>query len=182
MPNNPLSPYALQKVVGELYLQMFTSLYKLETVTIRYFNVFGPRQDPSSPYSGVISLFATALLEKRRPTIYGDGEQTRDFTYVANVVDGVLRACEAPRASGQVINVATGSRISLNQLFESMRRLIGADVQPLYQGDRAGDVRDSQADISRAKDILGYQPIVPFEEGLRLTVDWYRSLNSAATT
>jgi UDP-glucose 4-epimerase len=182
MPNNPLSPYALQKVVGELYLQMFTSLYKLETVTIRYFNVFGPRQDPSSPYSGVISLFATALLEKRRPTIYGDGEQTRDFTYVANVVDGVLRACEAPKASGQVINVATGSRISLNQLFESMRRLIGADVQPLYQGDRAGDVRDSQADISRAKDILGYQPIVPFEEGLRLTVDWYRSLNSAATT
>jgi nucleoside-diphosphate-sugar epimerase len=182
MPNNPLSPYALQKVVGELYLQMFTSLYNLETVTIRYFNVFGPRQDPSSPYSGVISLFATALLEKRRPTIYGDGEQTRDFTYVANVVDGALRACEAPNASGQVINVATGSRISLNQLFEAMRRLIGVDVEPQYHSTRAGDVRDSQADIRRARELLGYQPIVPFEEGLRLTVDWYRSLNSAATT
>jgi UDP-glucose 4-epimerase len=180
MPNSPLSPYALQKVVGELYLQMFTSLYNLETVTIRYFNVFGPRQDPTSPYSGVISLFATSLLENRAPTIYGDGEQTRDFTYVANVVDGVLRACTAPKASGQIINVATGSRISLNQLFESMRRLIGADIKPLYQSPRAGDVRDSQADITRAKQILGYQPLVPFEEGLKLTVDWYRNLSSAA--
>ncbi len=180
MPNRPLSPYALQKVVGEQYLQMFTSLYELETVTIRYFNVFGPRQDPSSPYSGVISLFATALLENRSPTIYGDGEQTRDFTYVANVVDGVLRACEAPKASGQVINVATGVRISLNQLFESMRRLIGADAEPQYQAFRAGDVKDSQADIRRAKEILGYQPIVPFEEGLRRTVDWYRSMRSPA--
>src|SRR5262245_47024628 len=130
MPTSPLSPYALQKVVGEQYLQMFTSLYELETVTIRYFNVFGPRQDPSSPYSGVISLFATALLENRAPTIYGNGEQTRDFTYVANVVDGVLRACEAPGASGQIINVATGNRISLNQLFEAMRRLIGVDIKP----------------------------------------------------
>jgi nucleoside-diphosphate-sugar epimerase len=176
MPNSPLSPYALQKVVGEQYLQMFTSLYNLETVTIRYFNVFGPRQDPSSPYSGVISLFASALLENRAPTIYGDGEQTRDFTYVANVVDGVLRACEAPGASGQIINVATGNRISLNQLFEAMRRLIGVDIKPQYTGDRAGDVRDSQADIARAREILGYQPLVSFEEGLRRTVDWYRTL------
>ena len=112
MPTNPLSPYALQKVVGEQYLQLFTRLYGLETVSIRYFNVFGPRQDPSSPYSGVISVFATALIENRSPTIYGDGEQTRDFTYVANVVDGVLRACEAAGASGEVINVATGGRIS----------------------------------------------------------------------
>src|SRR5688572_21716601 len=117
MPSNPLSPYALQKVVGEQYLQMFTQLYGLETVSIRYFNVFGPRQDPSSPYSGVISVFAKALIENRSPTIYGDGEQTRDFTFVANVVDGVLRACEADGASGEVINVATGGRISLNQLF-----------------------------------------------------------------
>jgi len=120
MPTNPLSPYALQKVVGEQYLQMFTRLYGLETVSIRYFNVFGPRQDPSSPYSGVISVFATALLENRPPTIYGDGEQTRDFTYVANVVDGVLRACEAPKANGEIINVATGGRISLNKLFYAM--------------------------------------------------------------
>ena len=180
MPTSPLSPYALQKVVGEQYLQMFTSLYGLETVTIRYFNVFGPRQDPSSPYSGVISLFATALLENRAPTIYGDGEQSRDFTYVANVVDGVLRACEATGASGRVINVATGSSISLNALFEAMRRLIGATVKPEYAEPRAGDVRDSLADLRLAKEILGYKPIVPFEEGLRRTVEWYRTL--AATT
>jgi nucleoside-diphosphate-sugar epimerase len=178
MPSSPLSPYALQKVVGEQYLQMFTTLYTLETVTIRYFNVFGPRQDPGSPYSGVISLFATALLENRAPTIYGDGEQTRDFTYVANVVDGVLRACQAPGAVGRVINVATGSRVSLNQLFETMRRLIGVDVTPLYGPPRAGDVQDSQADISRAREILGYEPSVTFEEGLRRTVDWYRTLRT----
>jgi nucleoside-diphosphate-sugar epimerase len=175
MPNSPLSPYALQKVVGEQYLQMFTALYGLETVTIRYFNVFGPRQDPSSPYSGVISLFVTALLENRAPTIYGNGEQSRDFTYVANVVDGVLRAAEAPGASGTVINVATGRRISLNELFEAIREIVGADVKPVYAGNRDGDVRDSQADISRARKVLGYEPIVPFEEGLRLTIDWYRS-------
>jgi len=181
MPNSPLSPYALQKVVGEQYLQMFSTLYTLETVTIRYFNVFGPRQDPGSPYSGVISLFATALLDNRPPTIYGDGEQTRDFTYVANVVDGVLRACQAPHAVGRVINVATGTRVSLNQLFEAMRRLIGADVQPVYGPSRAGDVQDSQADISRARELLGYQPIVPFEEGLKRTVDWYRALPAATT-
>jgi nucleoside-diphosphate-sugar epimerase len=180
LPTSPLSPYALQKVVGEQYLKMFTALYGLETVTIRYFNVFGPRQDPSSPYSGVISLFAMALLENRAPTIYGDGEQSRDFTYVANVVDGVLRACEAPGASGRIINVATGSSISLNALFEAMRRLIGATVKPEYVGPRAGDVRDSLADLSLAREILGYRPIVPLEEGLRLTVEWYRSLAAAS--
>jgi nucleoside-diphosphate-sugar epimerase len=182
MPNSPLSPYALQKVVGEQYLQLFTQLYNLETVTIRYFNVFGPRQDPGSPYSGVISLFATALLENRAPTIYGNGEQTRDFTYVANVVDGVLRACEAPGAVGRVVNVATGTRVSLNQLFEAMRRLIGADVKPQYGPSRAGDVQDSQADIRRAREILGYEPIVAFEEGLKRTVDWYRTITPAAQT
>src|SRR5918996_548302 len=127
MPTAPLSPYALQKLVAEQYCQMFTRLYGLETVTIRYFNVFGPRQDPSSPYSGVISLFISALCDGRPPTIYGDGEQTRDFTYVENVVDGALRATEAPAAVGQVINVATGGRVSLNQLFETMRRQIGVD-------------------------------------------------------
>jgi nucleoside-diphosphate-sugar epimerase len=180
MPNTPLSPYALQKVVGEQYLQMFTKLYGLETVSTRYFNVFGPRQDPSSPYSGVISVFATALLDGRSPTIFGDGEQTRDFTYIANVVDGVLRACEADDASGQVINVATGGRVSLNTLFETMRRLIGADVQPRYAEPRAGDVRDSQADITKARRILGYEPSVSFEEGLRKTVEWYRASRTAA--
>jgi nucleoside-diphosphate-sugar epimerase len=178
MAPNPLSPYALQKVVGEQYLQMFTQLYGLETVSIRYFNVFGPRQDPSSPYSGVISVFATALLENRSPNIYGDGEQTRDFTYVANVVDGVLRACEAPDASGEVINVATGGRISLNDLFREMKKIVGATAEPTYAEPRAGDVRDSQADIRKAREILGYEPIVSFEEGLERTIEWYRTATS----
>jgi nucleoside-diphosphate-sugar epimerase len=182
MPNGPLSPYALQKVIGEQYLQMFTKLYGLETVTIRYFNVFGPRQDPSSPYSGVISVFATALLDGRSPKIYGDGEQTRDFTYVANVVDGVLRACEAPGVSGEIINVATGGRISLNELFRTMRELIGGSIEPTYSDPRPGDVRDSQADISKARRLLGYEPTVSFEEGLRRTVEWYRTFAAAATT
>jgi nucleoside-diphosphate-sugar epimerase len=180
MPTRPLSPYALQKVIGEEYLKMFTSLYGLETVTIRYFNVFGPRQDPSSPYSGVISVFATALLDNRSPMIFGDGEQTRDFTYVSNVVDGVLRACEAPGASGEVINVATGGRISLNQLFRTMRRMIGSSVEPKYAEPRAGDVRDSQADIAKAKRLLGYEPTVSFEDGLQRTVDWYRTATAMA--
>src|SRR5512134_2970405 len=142
MPTNPLSPYALQKLVAEQYCRMFTRLYGFETVTIRYFNVFGPRQDPGSPYSGVISLFISSLCEGRRPTIYGDGEHTRDFTYVANVVDGVLRACTAPKASGEVINVATGGRVSLNQLFSAIRELTGARVDPAYAAPRAGDVKD----------------------------------------
>ena len=174
MATAPLSPYALQKLVSEQYCQMFTQLYGLETVTIRYFNVFGPRQDPSSPYSGVISLFIRALVEGRAPTIYGDGEQTRDFTYVANVVDGVLRACSAPDASGEVINVATGGRISLNELFRALRDLTDAGVEPLYAATRAGDVRDSQADIDKAGRLLGYQPTVTLEQGLEKTVAWFR--------
>ena len=181
MPTGPLSPYALQKVVGEQYLQMFTRLYGIETVSIRYFNVFGARQDPSSPYSGVISVFATALLDNRSPNIYGDGEQTRDFTYVANVVDGVLKACEAPRASGEIINVATGGRISLNTLFRAMRDIIGGTVEPTYLPGRQGDVRDSQADITKARALLGYEPIVSFEEGLAHTIEWYRTARTAAT-
>jgi nucleoside-diphosphate-sugar epimerase len=174
MGTAPLSPYALQKLVAEQYCQMFTALYGLETVTIRYFNVFGPRQDPSSPYSGVISLFIRALVEGRAPTIYGDGGQTRDFTYVANVVDGVLRACTAPSASGEVINVATGGRISLNELFRAVKKLTGADVEPIYKETRAGDVRDSQADISKARRLLGYEPHVGLEQGLDQTVAWFR--------
>jgi UDP-glucose 4-epimerase len=175
MPTNPLSPYALQKLVAEQYCQLFTKLYGFETVTIRYFNVFGPRQDPGSPYSGVISLFSTALLEGRQPIIYGDGEQTRDFTYVANVVDGVLRACEAPNAAGEVINVATGGRISLNELLRVMNRICGTSEKPIYRDLRAGDVRDSQADISKAKSLLGYTPLVNLEDGLRQTLDWCRA-------
>ena len=181
MPVDPMSPYALQKVVGEQYLRMFTRLYGLETVSIRYFNVFGPRQDPTSPYSGVISVFATALIENRPPKIYGDGEQTRDFTYVANVVDGVLRACEAPKANGEIINVATGGRISLNQLFYAMRDVVGGTLEPIYGESRQGDVRDSQADIQKAKALLGYEPTVPFEEGLARTIAWYRTAGAATT-
>jgi nucleoside-diphosphate-sugar epimerase len=181
MPADPMSPYALQKVVGEQYLRMFTRLYGLETVSIRYFNVFGPRQDPTSPYSGVISVFATALIENRPPKIYGDGEQTRDFTYVANVVDGVLRACEAPNASGEIINVATGGRISLNQLFYAMRDIVGGTLEPIYGESRQGDVRDSQADIRKAKALLGYEPIVSFEEGLARTIAWYRTASAPTT-
>jgi nucleoside-diphosphate-sugar epimerase len=179
MPTAPLSPYALQKLVVEQYCQMFTALYGLETVTTRYFNVFGPRQDPSSPYSGVISLFISALCDGRQPTIYGDGEHTRDFTYVANVVDGVLRACHAPNVSGEVINVATGGRVSLNRLFTTVRDLVGAKVEPIYAPPRAGDVKDSQADIGKAKAFLGYTPMVPFEQGLGSTVAWYRSTVAA---
>jgi nucleoside-diphosphate-sugar epimerase len=175
MPTGPLSPYALQKLVAEQYCQMFTELYGFETVTIRYFNVFGPRQDPGSPYSGVISLFSAAVLEGRRPTIYGDGEQTRDFTYVANVVDGVLRACEAPRAAGEVINVATGGRISLNELLRTINRIVGTSIEPIYAEPRAGDVRDSQADITKAKTLLGYVPTVNLEQGLQKTLEWARA-------
>ena len=179
MAPNPRSPYALQKLIGEQYCRLFAELYGLDTVATRYFNVFGPRQDPSSPYSGVISLFITALIEGRRPAIHGDGEQTRDFTYVANVVDGVLRACEAPGVKGRVLNVATGGRVSVNQLFRALRDLIGADVEPVYGHPREGDVRDSQADITLAGEWLGYQPTVSFEEGLRRTVAWYRETASA---
>ena len=181
MPTGPLSPYALQKLVGEQYMQLFTKLYGLETVSIRYFNVFGPRQDPSSPYSGVISLFATAILDGVAPTICGDGEQTRDFTYVANVVDGVLRACTA-NASGEVINVATGGTISINELCRRMAQLAGVDIRPVHIEARLGDVRNSQADISKARRLLGYEPIVSFEDGLAKTLDWYKAQRSSAAS
>jgi UDP-glucose 4-epimerase len=175
MPTNPLSPYALQKLMSEMYGQMFTRLYGFETVTTRYFNVFGPRQDPSSPYSGVISLFIKALHEGTRPVIYGDGGQTRDFTYVTNVVDGVIRAAETPGVGGEVFNVATNGRISLNELLATLKKIFGSNVEPIYKDARMGDVRDSQADISKAQRLLGYQPIVGLEEGLRQTVDWFKT-------
>lgn len=174
MPPNPLSPYALHKQVGEQYAQMFTRLYGLETVTTRYFNVFGPRQDPTSPYSGVISLFIKALLEGTAPIIHGDGGQTRDFTYVANVVDGVLRAAAAPGIGGEVFNIATNGRTSLNQLLSVLQTIIGVGPPAVYQPARGGDVRDSQADISKAERMLGYRPTVTMEEGLRATVAWYK--------
>ena len=175
MPTRPMTPYALQKLVSEQYGQMFTRLYGLEVVTTRYFNVFGPRQDPGSPYSGVISLFIKALIEGTRPVIYGDGGQTRDFTFVANVVDGVLRAAGAPDVGGEVFNVATGGRVSLNQLLAILKEILGSDVEPIYKDARAGDVRDSQADVAKAERLLGYRPTVTLEDGLRHTVAWFRS-------
>ena len=177
MRPSPITPYALQKYIGEQYCQLFTSLYGLETVTTRYFNVFGPRQAPDSPYSGVISLFIKALLAGQSPLIHGDGRQTRDFTYVANVVDGVLRAATAEGGSGEVINVATGGRISLLELVRAVQLILGSDKAPTFDPPREGDVKDSQADIFKARKMLGYDPSVPFEDGLRQTVAWFKTLS-----
>jgi UDP-glucose 4-epimerase len=171
----PLSPYAAGKLMGEHYLRIFAELYGMETLTLRYFNVFGPRQDPGSPYSGVISLFTTALLGGRTPVIYGDGRQTRDFTYVANVVDGNLRALRAKRLRGQVVNLATGRSVSLRELLAVLSRAIGRPGRPRYEAPRQGDIRHSLADIRLARRLLGYRPRVDFETGLRRTVDWYRA-------
>lgn len=179
MPASPLSPYALQKVIGEQYCRLFTRLYGLETVCTRYFNVFGPRQDPGSAYSGVISLFASAIQQGRAPVIYGDGEQTRDFTYVANAVEGVLAAVDAPDVSGTVINVATGRRISLNALLDVMNRVSGTSVRAEYREPRVGDIHDSQADIGRAQALLGYTPRTSLEEGLEHTFAWLRRAAAA---
>jgi len=175
MPTNPMTPYALQKMVSEQYGQMFTRLYGLEVVTTRYFNVFGPRQDPGSPYSGVISLFIKALFDGTRPVMYGDGGQTRDFTFVGNVVEGVLLAAETPGVGGEVFNVAVGGRVSLNELLATLKKIVGSDVEPIYQEARQGDVRDSQADIAKAERLLGYRPAVTLEDGLRQTVAWFET-------
>jgi nucleoside-diphosphate-sugar epimerase len=171
----PLSPYALAKVAGEQYCGLFGRLYGLETVALRYFNVFGPRQDPDSPYSGVLSKFLAAYLRGAPPTIFGDGEQSRDFIYVANVVDATLRACTAPGASGHVINIGTGNRVTLNHTIQVLDALFGRKTQPRYAPPRPGDVLHSQADISLARRLLGYQPQVGFEEGLRRSLEWYRT-------
>jgi UDP-N-acetylglucosamine/UDP-N-acetyl-alpha-D-glucosaminouronate 4-epimerase len=180
MKTKPLSPYALQKLVGEQYCQLFTSLYGLETVTIRYFNVFGPRQDPGSPYSGVISLFIKALIEGQPPTIYGDGKQTRDFTYVTDVVNGVLLACTAKDVVGEVINVANGGRVTLLELIRALQVILCKEVEPVFAPAREGDVRDSQADVFKARQLLGYSPGVSFGEGLRRTVNWYKTSMAVA--
>lgn len=172
---SPLSPYAVAKLVGEFYSQVFTRAFGLETVCLRYFNVFGPRQDPSSPYSGVISKFITALLEGQTPVIYGDGEQSRDFTYVENVVLANLSAAQAPNAAGQVMNLGLCERTTLNQLLGELQRIIGTSLPARYEAPRAGDIRHSLADITRAETLLGYRPSVGLAEGLRRTVEWYRS-------
>lgn len=173
---SPLSPYAVAKLAGEYYCHAFYRTYGLETVCIRYFNVFGPRQDPNSPYSAVIPLFITALLSGRRPVVYGDGEQSRDFTYVANVVHGNLLAADAERAVGQTINVANGRSTSLLSLITQLNELLGTEVEPEFQPARVGDVKHSLADITRAQDLLGYEPIVSFEDGLRRSMAFYSEL------
>ena len=171
----PLSPYAVAKLVGEYYCQVFTRVYGLETISLRYFNVFGPRQDPSSQYSGVISRFISALLNDQKPVIYGTGEQSRDFTYIDNVVDANLKAAETNRGIGLTINIANGERISLNQLLSEVKELTGRkDVEAEYQKPRAGDVMHSLADISRARDLLGFEPRVGLREGLQWTIDWWK--------
>jgi len=175
MPVNPLSPYALQKFVGERYAKMYFELFGLETVSLRYFNVFGPRQDPSSEYSAVIPKFICKLLHGQPLTIFGDGEQSRDFTHVDNVVDANCLALTSEEAVGKVYNVGCGERISLNQLVRLLEKILGVAAKVEYQPPRSGDVRHSLADINLAKNALGYSPRVSIEDGLRKTVDWFRS-------
>ena len=178
----PLSPYAVAKLVGEYYSQVFTRVYGLETISLRYFNVFGPRQDPSSQYSGVISRFISALLKDETPIIYGDGEQSRDFTYIDNVVDANLKAAESTKGIGQIINIANGERITLNRLLEQLKELTGkSNAVADYREPRAGDVRHSLADISRARDLLGFEPRVDLRTGLELTLDWWKTSRFATT-
>ncbi|HXX43452.1 MAG TPA: SDR family oxidoreductase [Candidatus Acidoferrales bacterium] len=174
MPAEPISPYGVTKYVGELYAQVFGRVYGLENASVRYFNVFGPRQDPTSQYSGVLSRFMLAAIREEPLTIYGDGEQSRDFTYVENVVDETLRACNASGASGKVFNGGTGARITLNQVVKLLEKIVGKKLQVKYDPPRAGDIRDSQADIALAKKVLGYAPRVMFEEGLTRTWEWYK--------
>ena len=175
MRPEPLSPYAAAKLVGEYYCQVWSRVYGFETVCLRYFNVFGPRQDPSSQYSGVISRFISALASGGRPVIYGDGEQSRDFTYISNVVDGNLRAAESLQAVGRVINVATGQQTTLNELLAALKKITGrTEVEAEYREPRLGDVRHSLADITRAREWLGYEPRVGLEEGLRQTLEWWK--------
>ena len=174
---NPISPYAVAKLAGEHYMGAFARVYGLETVVLRYFNVFGPYQDPTSHYSGVLAIFCRRMLAGEQVTIYGDGEQSRDFTYIDNVVHANLLAAAAPadKVSGKMMNMATGSRITLNETFSILCDLTGYRGKPIYAEERAGDIRDSLADIGLAEELLGYKPLVDFREGLSRTVDWYRS-------
>jgi UDP-glucose 4-epimerase len=183
MMPNPISPYAVAKLASEHYMVSFYRCYGLETVCLRYFNIFGPRQDPSSPYSGVLAKFITQMLQAEQPTIFGDGSQSRDFTYIDNAVNANLLAALAPAANvaGQVFNVATGTRVDLNQTFEALKKLTGYSGKVKYAPEREGDIKHSLADISRAAQQFGYRPSVDFEEGLKRTVQWYRGQGKAAS-
>jgi len=174
MPSLPLSPYAISKFVGEQYCTVFAGLYGLQTVSLRYFNVFGPRQDPNSPYAAVMPAFITHLLRGEPPIIFGDGEQSRDFCYVENVVDANLRAAKAPKLGGAVVNIACGERATLNEILTEMNRVLGTHITAEYRPARAGDVRHSLADITAAQKLLGYVPRVKLAEGLRRTIAWYQ--------
>jgi len=174
MEPNPLSPYGGQKLFAEIYCQVFWRAYQFETVALRYFNVFGPRQDPSSQYSGVLAIFIPAVLENRRPTIYGDGTQSRDFTYVANIVEANLLACTAPGIAGEAFNAACGDRITVNSMLDQVNKLAGKNIAPIYAPARTGDILHSQADVAKARRMMGYKAKTSFEEGLRRTVEWYR--------
>jgi UDP-glucose 4-epimerase len=177
MVPDPISPYAVSKLAGEHYMASFWRVYGLETVSLRYFNVFGPHQDAASQYSGVLARFITLMLRGEQPSIYGDGEQSRDFTYIENVVSANLLACSAPtvQVAGKAMNAATGSRITLNRTFEVLKKLTGYQGEPRFEAERAGDIKHSHADISMAQKLLGYRPAVGFEEGLAKTVAWYRN-------
>lgn len=171
---DPLSPYAVGKLVGEYYLSVFAKVYGLETISLRYFNVFGPGQDPASQYAAAIPAFVTAILKDKPPTIYGDGEQSRDFTYIDNVVHANLLAARAKKTAGEVINVACGEAVTVNAIIAEINRLLGKKVQPNYVAARAGDVKHSLADISEARKLIGFEPVVLFQEGLEKSIDWYR--------
>ena len=183
MPPNPISPYAVAKLASEYYMKSFSRCYGLETVCLRYFNIFGPRQDPSSPYSGVLAKFITQMLKGEPPTIFGDGTQSRDFTYIENVVSANLLAAKAPAAqvTGQMFNIATGTRFDLNHTFQLLKKIIGFQGEVKYAPERAGDVKHSLADLSCAEKQLGYKPLVNFEEGLRRTAEWYRGEGKATS-
>jgi nucleoside-diphosphate-sugar epimerase len=174
MTPQPLSPYAASKLMGEYYCAVYAHVYGMSTVSLRYFNIFGPRQDPKSQYSAVIPIFASHLLAGTQPSIFGDGEQSRDFTYIENVVEANILASRCERARGQTVNIACGGHYTLNDLFNQMRGIIGSSIAPRYAEPRAGDVRHSHADISAAEKLIGYKVAVPFVEGLRRTVAWYR--------
>jgi len=170
----PLSPYAVTKLVGEKYCQVFSRVFGLSTISLRYFNIFGPRQDPYSQYAAVIPLFITRIIQGERPAIFGDGEQSRDFTYVANIVEANRLAIEAPEISGEVINAACGNKTTVNQLFEHIRQNLQKDIDPIHQDPRPGDIRHSFADITRAQEVLKYEPKISLREGLQITIRWYQ--------
>ena len=176
MPADPLSPYAIGKYTGELYARVYAHIYGLPTVSLRYFNIFGPRQDPASEYAAVIPKFILNMLEGKAPVIYGDGEQSRDFTYIANAVEANLLACTSTRVGeGEVINVACGERYTLNELVKALNEIMGTEIEPVYTGPRPGDVKHSQADIAKAKKLLGFEVKVGFKDGLKRTVEWFRN-------